>query len=280
MITRAQLLELGLGADAIDHRLTVGRLRRVFRGVYFTGYGPLPDRARELAAVLAYGPHAVASHRSAGALWQLIAPLPQAPIEITIPRGCGEGQAGIRLHRVRELQPNEVRQLSVIPLTSPARTLLDLAAALPVRQLERALAEAHARRLVTHSHLLHLLNHHRGRAGTRALRALLDGSAPTLTRSEAEERFLALMRAAGLPQPEVNVLLGNHEIDFLWRRQRLIVEIDGFAFHSSRRAFERDRARDAELEVRGWRVVRFTWRQLTAERERAIATVAALIART
>jgi very-short-patch-repair endonuclease len=280
VIARRQLFELGMSPSAIDYRIKVGRLRAVFRGVYLTGYGPLPDRARDLAAALAYAPDAVVSHRSAGALWRVIEPLPRAAIDITIRhgRGHGRGQPGIRLHRVRELRANEIRRLDGIPLTSPARTLVDLATDLPLRQLEQAFAEAQARRLVSKSALLHLLNRHRGRPGTAALRGLVEGSAPTLTRSEAEERLLALIRRAGLSQPKVNAQLGPYEVDFLWREQRLIVEIDGFAFHSSRIAFERDRARDAQLQARGWRVVRITWRQLVHEPERVVATVASLLA--
>jgi very-short-patch-repair endonuclease len=278
LVTRRRLAELGMSLSAIDHRVKAGRLTPVFRAVYHTGYGPLPKHARELAAVLAYAPHAFVSHHTAGSLWRLVAPLPHAPIDITVPRGRGEGQPGIRLHRVRQLQRNEVRQVDGIPVTSAARTLLDLAPKLPLRQLEQAYAEAHAKHLVSESALLHLLDRHRGRPGTPKLRSLLEASAPALTRSDAEEHLLALIRRAGLSEPNVNAQLGPYEVDFLWREPRLIVEIDGFAFHSSRTAFERDRARDAQLQVRGWRVVRITWRQLVYEPERVVATLASLLA--
>ena len=280
LLTRRQLLGLGVTPSAIDHRLKAGRLVPIFRGVYFTGHGPLPERARELAATLAYVPHGLVSRRSAAVLWLLIQPAPAHPIDVTVPRGRGEGQAGIRLHHVRELHRDEVRRLDGIPVTTPARTLLDLAGDLRLRQLEQALAEAQARRLVSRPHLLHLLDRYRGRPGTPALRHVVGGGTPALTHSEAEERLLALVRRAGLPEPAVNARVGRYEVDFLWREQRLIVEIDDFAFHSSRTAFERDRARDAALQAEGWRVVRFTWRRLVEEPERLVAMIAALLATT
>jgi very-short-patch-repair endonuclease len=148
-------------------------------------------------------------------------------------------------------------------VTTPARTILDLASVVPPRELERAFAEAEARRLTRRSQLAALLARVGARPGVPVLRSLLETDiGPARTRSEAEERLLALIRASERPQPEVNVRVGSHEVDFLWRDQRLVVEVDGFRFHSSRTAFERDRLRDAELAAMGFRVVRVTWRQL------------------
>ena len=281
LITRTQLLSLGLGPGAIQHRLRTGRLRRIHRGVYrVSGAAPIKPPARALAAVLACGPRAVASHRTAAGLWQLTEIDEQEAVHVTVLRSGPGHRPGIRVHRPRSLAEDEVATVTGVPVTSPSRTILDLAGTLPSRQLEQMYALAVRRRLVGPSRLLQLLPRRAGRHGTPRLRHLLEAEcSPALTHSEAEERFLALIRAAGLPEPETNVLLGRYKVDFLWREQRLIVEIDGFAFHGSRTSFEGDRRRDADLHTAGWRVVRFTWRQLTTERERVIATLAALLTR-
>jgi very-short-patch-repair endonuclease len=137
------------------------------------------------------------------------------------------------------------------------------------RELEQALAEVYTRRLARRSELVALLARRRRRPGFAALRALIERNAhPAMTRSEAEERLLALVRKAGFPAPEVNVRVGKHEVDFVWREQDLIVEVDGFRYHSSRAAFERDRLRDAELGAQGWRVMRITWCQIVDAQKR------------
>jgi very-short-patch-repair endonuclease len=140
---------------------------------------------------------------------------------------------------------------------------VDLADTATDRELERATHEAITRRLLNARRLRAELDGYRGRRGVGRLKKLLEDNGPsTVTRSEAEERFLALVRSAGLPAPEVNVLVHGHEVDFLWREQGLVVEVDGFQFHSTREAFERDRRRDAELQSAGLRVLRVTWRQI------------------
>jgi very-short-patch-repair endonuclease len=183
---------------------------------------------------------------------------------------------GIKIHRVAWIGPTELRTRFGIPLTSPVRTVLDLAGTSP-NELEAALAEGYATRLIRRRELAALLADHPRHRGTRRLRALID-EGPALTRSEAERRFLALVRRARLPQPEVNVRLGR-ELDFLWRRERLVVEVDGFAFHSTRAAFERDRRRDAELAANGFHVIRITWRQIVSEPEAVVARLAQALVR-
>jgi very-short-patch-repair endonuclease len=164
------------------------------------------------------------------------------------------------------LPPEEITTLDDIPITTPARTLCDLAPFLTDRDLERALAEAFALHRVTQPELSVLLRRYAGRPGIRRLQDLVtSGTPPALTRSQAEERFLALIRKAELPQPEVNVRLEGYEVDFFWRAERLVVEIDGHAFHSSARAFEIDRRRDAVLLGAGLRVMRATWHQIERE---------------
>ncbi len=279
MVTRAQLLRIGLNAGAIDHRLASARLHAIYRGVYLVGHAVPVEGARELAAVLACGRGAVLSHRSAASLWRLV-PNAATTIDITVVGRKCASRRGIRVHCVAALGWRDVRKLGGIPVTAPARTILDLAAVVTPRELERAVAEGYTRRLAPRNQLLSLLARVGARPGVGALRALLDADrGPSLTRSEAEERLLALIRAAELPAPELNVRVGPHEVDFLWRGQKVIVEVDGFRFHSSRAAFERDRKRDADLAARGFRVVRVTWRQIVDRPEAVIARIAVVLER-
>ena len=273
VITRAQLIELGLTRTTIDNWVKHSRLHPLYRGVYLLGHAGVTEGARELGAVLACGRGAVISHRSAAWLWRLL-PAAKGDVEVTVAGRDCRSRPGIRVHRVRDLDRRDIRKLGRIPITSPARTILDLAAVVGPRELEQALAEAYARRLARRSELVSLLARRPSRPGTRALRALLDDGTPALTRSQAEDRLLALIRAAELPQPEVNVRIGRHEVDFMWRDQRLVVEVDGFAFHSSRAAFERDRRRDSELSSQGFRVTRVTWRQIVDEPVALVARLA------
>ncbi|MEA2385981.1 MAG: hypothetical protein QOJ22_155 [Thermoleophilaceae bacterium] len=263
VVARAQLAGLELGRRAIEHRLECDRLHSVHRGVYAVGHPLLSSRGRCMAAVLAAGPGAVLSHRSAGMLWEM-RPSSSARVEVTAPRRVR--RPDIRIHEA-EVAPDEMTVVDRIPVTTAHRTLLDLAAVLALPQLERATERAEAVRLADPVPLDVLLQRHRGRRGTAALRAVLGkGVHPAMTRSELEDRFLTFLDAHDLPRPEVNahLHLGHRwiEADFLWREQRLIVELDGRRDHGTRAAFERDRERDRILQADGWRVVRITWRQL------------------
>lgn len=278
VVTRAQLLALGMDPAVIKRRLRAGRLRAIYRGVYLVG--PIaPPHAREMAAVLACGEGAVLSHRSAAALRSLLAyPAHPAPAHVTVV-GADRRRPGIRVHRVGVLPPDEVTTFKSIPITTPARTILDLASELTVRELEQALGTAETNRITSRAKLRSLLGRYPGRRGTPALRALLDSDLrPAFTRSQAEERFLALVRRAELPPPNTNVRLADFEVDFLWPEQRLVVEIDGFVHHGDRASFEADRARDAALAARGFTVIRVTWRQLVDEPEVVIARLAQALA--
>jgi len=274
VVSRIQLLEAGLSPHAIDHRLKSSRLHPLYRGVYLVGHAVPAEGARELAAVLACGPGAALSHRSASGLWRLLPPMP-GDVDVSVSGRRCDSKHGIRVHRIAALGPRDVRKLGGIPVTAPARTILDLAAVVEPRELERALAEAETRRLARRNELIALIAQARGRPGVAALRSLIEAAAgPALTRSEAEERLLALIRAAELPPPETNVRVGPYEVDFLWRDQGLIVEVDGFRFHSTRASFERDRRRDAELVSRGYRVIRVTWRQIVDRPEALVVRIA------
>jgi very-short-patch-repair endonuclease len=279
VVTRAQLAALGLGVGAIGHRLTAGRLHRLHRGVYAVGHTALVPVARELAAILACGPDAVVSHQTAAALWGL-RPDPGGDVDVTVHGSRAQSRPGLRVHRTRSLDAQDVRLRQGIATTSPARTLVDLAAILAGRDLQRAVGEAEVRRLVRREELLGCLRRvGPGRRGSALLAEVLgrDGP-PSLTRSEAEDRLLALIAAARLPRPEVNVRIAGHEVDLLWRDSRLVVEVDGYAFHSTRAAFERDRARDADLQAAGLRVLRVTWRQIVGEPFALIVRIAQALA--
>jgi very-short-patch-repair endonuclease len=166
-----------------------------------------------------------------------------------------------------------------MPVTSPARTLSDLAGVLHAEVHELAVAEAISRGLVHLDALREQLTRDGPRPGAKSLRSLLDrDEAPALTRSVAERKLLRLLRASPLPSPVTNARVGRYEVDFLWHKERLIVEVDGFAWHSSRHAFERDRERDAELQAAGYRVLRVTWRQLTREPNAVIQRIARALA--
>jgi very-short-patch-repair endonuclease len=263
VVSRAQLESLGLGRRAIGHRLESGRLHAVHRGVYAVGHHVLSVSARWMAAVLAAGPGAVLRRRDAAALLG-IRPSERGRIEITAPRQ--RRRPGIDIS-CTHLEPDETTVIDAIPVTTVHRTLLDLAAILPRPQLERTIERAEALRLSDTVPLDALLERHRGRRGTAALREILDrGVQPAITREKLEKRFLTFLDAHALPRPEVNTdlkIAGRwFQPDFLWRNRRLIVELDGRETHGTRAAFERDRERDRILQAHGWCVVRITWRQL------------------
>jgi Protein of unknown function (DUF559) len=226
----------------------------------------------------------VLSHRSAAALWGLLAS-GRLPVDVTAPRQTGRALAGIHSHRSVSLQAGETTVIRSIPCTSVARTLLDLAEVVDRRGLERAINEAEVLRLFDFTALEDVLAGAVGRRGAPILRSVLAAYDPaySLTRNEIEERFLALCDSDGIPRPRVNAWIplegGGVEVDFLWRTQRLIVETDGRQAHGTSRAFERDRRRDQRLLCSGWNVVRISWRQLTREPEQVGQTIRVLLGR-
>jgi len=278
VVARRQLLAAGLSNAAVDHRLARKRLHAVHRGVYLVGHPVPPPLAKEMAATLACGEGAAVSHDSAAAIWGF-RPSVDGPIHITLPSHVCRTRPGICLHRARYLEPEDVRHREGLPLTAPARTLIDIAAVLSAHELQRAYEEAQIQRLVRASELRSALRRIGRRPGFAALRALLQSDLkPALTRSKAERRLLELLRAADIAPSAVNERIGRHEVDFLWRDQRLIVEVDGFAYHANRGAFERDRLRDAELQANDYRVMRVTWHQIDQRPEAVIARVAQALA--
>lgn len=275
VVGRSQLIVAGLSESVVDRRVRKGRLRRLHAGVY--AVGPLSGRYQaEMAAVLACGEMAVVSHQSAAALWTLV-PKPQTHgrVDVTVRGGLRTAGPMVRVHRTTTLQADETTVRDGIPVTVPTRTLLDLAAISRSRKVEQALARASREGMVDHASIRGLLERHKGRPGTRLLRDLVNReSGPAFVRSEAEAKLLSLVRKAGLEAPATNVTVEGREVDFLWRAARLVVEVDGFEFHSSSSAFEQDRRRDAALTAAGFRVMRVTWRQLTRERESLLVHLA------
>lgn len=270
MIARRQLVGLGPGKGAIDHRVKLQRLVPFHRGVYAVGHGAISNEGHWMAAVLAGGPGAVLSHRSAAELWALRSGR-SAPIDITVDGGRGR-RPGIRFHR-SPLPIDEVTTSHGIPTTTVPRTLFDEAAVVRPRELERALNEADVLRLWDRLSVVDLLERYPNRAGSAALRAALRArrAGATVTRSELEEMFIEFLDEVALPRPEINAsLLAEGRLfspDGLWREARLIVELDSRAFHAHAEAFESDRERDRRLAVEGWRTIRVTWRALYEDRE-------------
>jgi very-short-patch-repair endonuclease len=262
-VTLLQLYSLGFSDSQVRTRVAAGWLHPLHRGVYAVGRRELNLHGRWMAAVLACGGAAVLSHQAAGELWNIRRRRDGAPkIEVTIPkRRGGRPRQGLVIHRIPTLRTCETTTRDGIPVTSPVRTILDLACRLPRRQLERALDQAERLNLCTEEGLDEIVRAHAGRPGTGALSILLRehrvGS--TATRNDFEERFLSLCRTHHLPQPEVSVPLLDYVVDFLWPGASLVVEVDGRGTHGTRLAFQADRDRDGRLAVAGYRVVRFTW---------------------
>jgi very-short-patch-repair endonuclease len=276
VVSRRQLRAIGFGSDAINYRLRTGRLHVIYPGVYAVGHSLLQPYSRYMAAVLACGPTALASHRTAGAVLGLC-PAPSRGAEVTVAGAGGRIRRGITVHSTRSLHPTEIGACERIPCTSPARTLVDLAAVLDRRRLRRALERSVELRVLDGRAMDASLLRARGRKGTGVLRELLAnlyGEAPP-TRTELERLFLELVRDAGLPLPVVNAYVGAYEVDFHWPARRLIVETDGRATHDTPHQFEEDRRRDLELTLAGWQVIRISWRQVVHDPRRVIALLRA-----
>jgi hypothetical protein len=269
VVTRSQLLGLGLSESAINRRVSIGRLHRLHRGVFAVGHRVLTVQGRWMAAVLATG--GVLSHATAAAAWDL-RPLGSGAIHISVTGHSGRlRRAGVRLHRPRTLEPRDITTHRGIPLTTPARTVIDLAHTLKGRPLEYVLDLAEQRGLVDFAEL------HR-RPIPSSLQAVLSlyTAGTFVTRSEMENRFLALCDEHGIPRPRVNSHVEGEEVDFVWPDKRLVVEVDGYRYHRSPSKFETDRERDVILALAGWQVMRFTWTQLT---ERPVWVARAVSAR-
>jgi very-short-patch-repair endonuclease len=268
VVGQRQLEALGFTRRAIERRLDSWRLRMVHGGVYAVGHSKLSRHGRWMAAVLAYGNDALLSHRSAAALWGFARPRAHAiDVTATVGRQGVLRRKGIWIHRCR-LHPEDRTARDGIPVTTVARTLFDLAEVVDFRRLEWTWEEADRLGLLELRAVERVCERGYGRRALRPIRRLLaEARAPAAVRSPLEEVFAAFCREHRLPPPATNVLVLGHEVDVLWPAQRLIVELDGFAYHRHRAAFERDRARDATLQAAGYRVIRLTHRRLNDDAE-------------
>lgn len=279
VVTRRQALAAGVGAGAIRDRLRRGALHPLHRGVYLVGHPVPAPLALEQAALLAAGPSAVLVRRTAAALWRLTDPPPA--VEVLVAGRQARARAGLVIRRtVSPLAASDLRRIDGLPVTSPARTVVDLAGELDGARLERLVHEAQVRRLASPQAVRAALDRAGPVRGAAGLRRILEAARPGVTRSEAERLLTRILRGAELPPPRRNVVVGRYELDALWPGHRVVVEVDGWQFHGTRQAFERDRRRDMELQALGYRVVRVTWRQMRDEPLAVVARLAALLART
>jgi very-short-patch-repair endonuclease len=279
-VSRGQLLAVEVNASAIDRRLRNGRLEHVHLGVYGLPHTTELWLAAETSALLACGDRAMLSHHTAATLWHL-RPGVARPVHVTIPGARGfPAPKDVKLHRSRTVDPADVRIHEGLPVTSPARTLLDVSATLPDRDVERVLDEGvFALRIVTLAEINLVLSRagtHPGRA--RLARVASGHTGSTKTDSPPEERLLGLIRSAGLPGPQIQVYVLGYRLDFLWPELRLAIEVDAYGTHGSPARFETDRRRDARLLTeKGITVIRVTKAAVEQRPFEVIALVARAI---
>ena len=273
-VARRQLLALGISGSAVDYWLATGRLHRLFTGVYLVGHPHPAPLAIEQGALLAAGDDSFLSSYTAAKLNRFCEY--EGPVHVTTRRHRGRPK-GIVVHTSVRLERRDTTMRHGLPITTPARTLLDVAET--PDGLERIVEAAFAARRVSERQLRDVIARHPGRRGARYLAALLDyrGDAG-FTRSAAEDLLRALLRHARLPQPRTNHRLHGYEVDFYWTEQKLIVEVDSWTHHAGRRSFEHDRAKRADLQARGYTVLPITALQLRDEPEATIARIAAALA--
>jgi very-short-patch-repair endonuclease len=282
VVTRAQLLRAGVTVNEVRRRITTSRLVELHRGVYLVGPMASP-RAAEMAAVLACGPRAYVSHRSAAWLWALL-PRPEpagrsGAVEVRVAANRRVRRSGIRARRTERLEPRDVALVDGIPVTSVARTLVDLAGVVRPRELERATARAERQELVTRDRLLAFVARHRREPGVGVLAGILgQEGGPALTRSVLEDRFGDEVKEFGLPKPRYNVVVEGYELDVWWPRLRHAVELDGAAYHRSWRSQRHDRRRDTDLAAAGITVIRVTWDQLVHDTKRTMMRIGQALA--
>jgi len=282
VVSLEQLCEAGLSDTAVRKRCEAGRLHRVHQGVYAVGHPLLSANGHRMAAVLACGPDAVLSHRSAAALWGIRRDS-RNRIDVTAPGRRGRSPLGIDAHRHGSLRAQDRTEVEGIPCTTVAKILLDMAAVVTMRELRNAVTQAEVQRIFDLTEMDELLRRSRGRRGVARMRLVIAEYDPReeMAREELERRFLELCREGGLPMPEVNppLLLGGFPIepDFLWREARLIVETDGRQTHGTPTAFERDRRRDQHLKRDGWEVIRCTWHQVVDDPDDLQRTIRTLL---
>jgi very-short-patch-repair endonuclease len=261
-----QLADCGLSADAVKRWRAAAKLFLLHPGVYALGHPWIPIEGRMTAAILHAGEGSVLSHATAAWWWGLIDQEPDV-IDISTPTRA-RSTDGVRVHHPRHVDATTHRRF---PITTAARTLVDLAAQSSVSAVRRALAEAEYKGLLE----LHELEPYlfRGRPGAKRLRQALARHQRklALTRSELERRFLALCERAGIPLPEVNAPVSRMRIDMVWHEQRIAVELDGYTGHHTPAQLERDRRRELHARMQGYIVIRYTWSQVVDEPDLVVA---------
>lgn len=266
VVARRQLLELGFTAAAIRHRLATGRLHVIYPGIYAVGRPSITRKGPWMAAVLACGEGALLSHTSAAALMGLRDadhPLP----EVSVPLRNRHRPRDITVHRRRAGALADATTCDGIPVTSPLRTLVDLAARAERPEVETLINRADKRDLIDPESLRLALEELKGEPGVPILREVLDRATFALTDSELERRFLPIARRAGLPRPETQRMVNGHRVDFFWPELGLVVETDGLRYHRTATQQARDAIRDNAHRAAGLVPVRFTHAQVRYEAE-------------
>ena len=277
-ISRRQLLDLGVTANQIQYGLRIGRLFRVYRGVYAVGLLPTNPLDRAKGALLGAGPNSVLAGWSAAAFWGTTS---RWPTTVELITSGDRRTAGVQLMRSRKLLRRDVRSIDGLRVTSPARTLLDIAPHLSPERLTRVINELrHDRRLVVRD-LQDIIGRNSSHSGTPLLRKVLDLSQTEHTRSQLEDAFLELLRRHGLPTPRINAMVAGYRVDAHFPDQNVIVELDGWLTHQTRHAFTRDRRQDAQiLAATGIPTIRLTYEQTTRHGERTAAELRTVMSKT
>lgn len=275
VVTRSQLLGFGIGSRSIEHRIAKRRLHPLWRGVYAVGRREVSQTGRWMAAVLACGPSALLSHRSAAALWG-IAPVPRTK-SIEVVACVFRRRAGVRVHRRRDLGPEHRCEIAAIPVTDPISTLVDMASCAPDWQVERAINEADRLDLVDPEEFRRTVGGLGPRPGMGRMRKLLGLEA--LTDTGLERAFLAIVRDARLPAPETQIYVNGYRVDFYWPDLGLVVETDGWRHHRTSGEQSTDRRRDQAHMASGLTTIRFGEDQVRYEPDYVRQTLAAVIGR-
>jgi hypothetical protein len=264
VLARRQLTALGFTRSAIEQRIRTGRLHRITQSVYSIGRKDLSPEGRWMAAVLACGESACLSHRSAGALYGICEER-NGVVEVSVRRTGNVHRDGIKVRRRPSLPSQNVGALHRIPITSPVRTLIDLAIELSTKLLLRAVNEADKLDVINVETLRSELDAYAGVPGAKRLVALLDKDTFVLTQEELERLFLPLAREAGLPLPLTGEIVNGYEVDFFWPDLKLVVETDGLRYHRTPSAQAKDARRDQAHTAAGYTRLRFTHWQVKYE---------------
>jgi Protein of unknown function (DUF559) len=277
-VAHRQLLALGFSRSAVGRMIESGELLPVHPRVYAVGHALRTADSNWMAGVLAVGPGSLLSHRSAGASWQ-VRRTASGLVEVSAASRSRRRLRGVRVHQTRPFHPEDVAELNGIPVTSLARTLLDNAEVLPLRQVVRMIEEAERRQIFDLGAVERLLARSHGRHGVRPLRAAMATihGEPARLNSDWERDLLDFCEDHGIALPELNVIVEGYEVDALWRHAKLIVELDSWAHHRGRTAFERDREKVAPLQLAGYVVQPITWRRLEREPEAVARQIRQLV---